>query len=232
MKTRLPLIIAAILLTLTSCTVTESLSIEGAGGTSSAEVHVEPFFIDVLADFAEFLPEDSSDIMDSSFDGFVSELERKGAVNSPSYVKAGSNDYTLTFSYDSISQFAGAYKLEGQTLLSQKEHSFSFYLDIGNYDELKSLVSFLNDPNFEVYGPEYNQGMSEEDYLDMIYFLLGEEGPEAIRNGLITLIIEVPGTVTGTVNAEMVDGSTVKASFPLIDLLLLAEPISFSVDWD
>ena len=38
--------------------------------------------------------------------------------------------------------------------------------------------------------------MSEDDYLDMIYFLLGEDGPDAIRNGLISVTMNVPGTLT------------------------------------
>lgn len=232
MKTRLPLLLLALLALLTSCAVTESLTLDGTGGSSSADVHVEPFFVDVLSDFAEFLPDENTNIMDSSIDGFVSELARKEAVDDPSYTKTGENDYLIVFSYGSLAQFSEAYRLEDQSLLSQKEHSFSFYLDIDNYGELKSLVSFLRDPNFEVYGPEYNQGMSEEDYLDMIYFLLGEEGPDAIRNGLVTIILETPGRVTKTVNAEKTGESAVKASFPLIDLLLLNEPISFSVEWD
>lgn len=231
MKTRLCLLAASLAL-LTCCTVTETLALSGEGGSSAADIHVEPFFVDVLYDFAEFLPEEGVNLMDASLDGFIEDLEERQAVNSPGYVKTGENDYVLTFNYSSLSQFAAAYKLDGQTLLAQENNSFSFYLDIDNYGELKRIVSFLRDPNFEVYGPEYNQGMSEEDYLDMIYFLLGEEGPDAISTGQVTIIIEVPGTVTETVNAEQLGPSAVKASFPLIDFLLLNEPISFSAKWN
>ena len=95
-----------------------------------------------------------------------------------------------------------------------------------------TIVPFLADPNFEVYGPEYNQGMSEADYLDMIYFLLGEEGPDAISNGNVTINLTVPGTVTETVNAEKISDNTISYSFPVISFLLLSEPLSFSVQWE
>ena len=74
--------------------------------------------------------------------------------------------------------------------------------------------------------------MSEEDYLDMIYFLLGEDGPEAIRNGQVTMDITVPGTITATEGCEAIDSNTIRFSFPIIDFLLLNEPISFSAEWN
>ena len=233
MKTRLPLLLAASLILLSSCAVTENLALSMPGGSCEAGIHVAPFFLDVLYDFAEFLPEDADEnLMDASMDGFVAELERKQAVTEPAYVKTGEYDYILTFSYESLDQFSSAYGIEDQTLLTQDGNSFSFYLDIDNYAELKSIVSFLRNPNFEVYGPDYNQGMSEEDYLDMIYFLLGEEGPDAISEGTITAVITVPGTVVSAERAEIIDERTISSSFPLIDFLLLAEPISFSVTWN
>ena len=222
----------AVILSLASCTVTEDLSLSGNGGTSYAYIHVEDFFIDVLNDFSTFIPESSETIMDSAVRTFSEQLDAIEAVTSVSWEKTGSNDYTLSFSYSDLAQLLQGMGAEEQTLLRQEGNSLSFHLDIGSYQELKRIVPFLADPNFEVYGPEYNQGMSEADYLDMIYFLLGEDGPDAISNGLVTLSIAVPGTITETVNCTAADGSTALFSFPIIDFLLLNEPISFSVSWE
>ena len=121
---------------------------------------------------------------------------------------------------------------ENQSLFTLSDDSLSFYLDINNYPELKAIVPFLADQNFEVYGPEYNQGMSEADYLDMIYFLLGEDGPEAITNGVMEININVPGTITAADGCRIAGTNTAVFTFPIIDFLLLNTPLSFSVAWE
>ena len=189
-------------------------------------------FVDVLADFAEFLPEDNASIMDDAVQSFGNDLAGRDAVLSAVTAKTGENEYSVDFSVSDISTFIGSFGIENQSLFTLTDGSFAFHLDISNYGELKEIVPFLADPNFEVYGPEYNQGMSDADYLEMISFLLGEDGPEAIRNGLVTVRISVPGTITATENAEAVDSSTAEFSFPIISFLLLNDPISFSIGWE
>ena len=222
----------AVILSLASCTVTEDLSLSGNGGTSYADIHVEDFFIDVLNDFSTFIPESSETIMDSAVRTFSEQLDAIESVTSVSWEKTGSNDYTLSFSYSDLAQLLQGMGAEEQTLLRQEGNSLSFHLDIGSYQELKRMVPFLADPNFEVYGPEYNQGMSEEEYLEMISFLLGEEGPDAISHGLVSMEITVPGTITAVENAEKTGDSTAVFSFPIISFLLLNEPLSFSIEWE
>ena len=116
-------------------------------------------------------------------------------------------------------------------MLRVSDKSLSFYVDIDNFDELTKIVPFLADPNFEVYGPMYNQGTTEEDYLDMIYYLLGEEGPDAIANGEVSIIVSVPGNITRVSNATKVSYNKARFTFPIIDFLLLNEPLTFTVDW-
>ena len=118
------------------------------------------------------------------------------------------------------------------TLITETENSFSFFVDINNFEELTKIVPFLADPNFEVYGPLYNQGMTEEEYLDMIYYLLGEEGPDAIKNGEVKVNIEVPGTISSVEGAVKTGDRKAEFKFPIIDFLLLNKPISFKVSWN
>ena len=222
----------AVILSLASCTVTEDLSLSGNGGTSYADIHVEDFFIDVLNDFSTFIPESSETIMDSAVRTFSEQLDAIESVTSVSWEKTGSNDYTLSFSYSDLAQLLQGMGAEEQTLLRQEGNSLSFHLDIGSYQELKRMVPFLADPNFEVYGPEYNQGMSEADYLDMIYFLLGEDGPDAVANGSVSVRISVPGTIVSASGCEIVADDAAIFSFPIIDFLLLNEPMAFSLEWE
>ena len=225
-------ILIALLFILSSCTVTETLDVSASGpGSSAADIKVEQFFINVLYDFAEFLPEDNESIMDSAIDDFSNQLTSLPSITAASAEKTGENQYALSFDYTDIPAVLADFGVTEQSLFEITENSFAFHLDISNYPELKSIVPFLADPNFEVYGPEFNQGMSEADYLEMISFLLGEEGPDAISNGNITINLNVPGTITDAQNAEIIDENTISYSFPVIKFLLLAEPLSFSVSW-
>ena len=222
----------AITMLLASCTVTESITLDSQSGLESvSDIKAEEFFVSVLEDFAEFLPENGKSIMDSSVESFAGQLSEKDGVTAASYEKTGENTYLLSFSASDIDTVLSSFGAAEQSLINRDEKSFSFYLDINNYPELKTIVPFLADPNFEVYGPEYNQGMSEADYLEMIYFLLGEEGPDAISNGEVTINITVPGTITSVENAEQISENTISYSFPVIAFLLLSQPLSFSASW-
>ncbi len=218
------------MLSLSGCSVTETIGISDEI-SSSSEIQVADFFVDVLYDFSQFLPENDESIMDSAIESFAVQLSESGAVSTASSEKTGENQYILEFSFSDADSFLSSFGVENQSLITVTDNSFAFDLSISNYPELKSIVPFLADPNFEVYGPEYNQGMSDADYLEMISFLLGEEGPSAIENGMVEVIINVPGTITETVNAGIIDSDTVSFRFPIIRFLLLSEPISFSVSW-
>ena len=233
MRKFVPLILLVTALLLTGCQVTEDLTMDTSqSGRSFTAIHVEQFFIDVLEDFAEFLPENNESMMDSAIRGYASELEGTEAISDVSWASLGDNKYTVSFSFSGISELLEEMGAENQSLFTLSENSMSFYLDINNYPELKAVVPFLADQNFEVYGPEYNQGMSEADYLDMIYFLLGEDGPEAITNGVININIEVPGNVVSTAGCTQTGDSSVSYTFPIIDFLLLGEPLAFTVEWE
>ena len=156
----LSILLMAVLL-LASCTVTESMTINNQNSFGSvSEIKAEPFFVSVLEDFAEFLPENGKSIMDSSIEGFAGQLGETAGAEAVSYEKTGENEYTLAFSTNDLTTLLGSFGAADQSFVKIGENSFSFYLDINNYPELKTIVPFLADPNFEVYGPEYNQGMS------------------------------------------------------------------------
>ncbi|MFA5699527.1 MAG: hypothetical protein WC954_07320, partial [Sphaerochaeta sp.] len=97
--------------------------------------------------------------------------------------------------------------------------------------QLVPIIPFLADDNFEAFGPLYNQGLSADDYLEMISFMLGEEGPPAIEQSTITLLLETPSPIKTMSSGRKIDSTTFEFSFPLIDFLLLAEPMTFTVTW-
>ena len=109
----------AITMLLASCTVTESLVVESDGGIcSSSDIHVEQFFIDVLEDFSEVLPEDDSSIMDNAMESFGNGLAGMAAVASSSTEKTGENEYLVSFAVDDIDALLSEFGVEEQSLIA------------------------------------------------------------------------------------------------------------------
>ena len=226
-------LVLATSLLLFGCTVTEMASVSsGTKGTSLTDIYVEDYFIDVLTDFAEFMPSSDESIMDSAISTFASQLNDAPSATSVAAVKSDGNNYSVYFDFSSFEKLAG--ELSGgksNTIIKQSANSLSFYVDINNYEELEAVVPFLADPNIEVFLAKYNIGYSEEDYMDMIVFSLGEEAPESLRNSMITINIQLPGKVTSITGAVKTSDTSVRYAFRLIDFLLLSSPLSFNVTW-
>ena len=223
-----------LLILLSSCTVTENLTLKtGYSGSSKSDVTVDPFFLSVLEDFSSFSAGEGYTIMDDAMVGFADKVNSSSSASDVSIVSDGEGKrYVISFDYSSlVSLMKDLNDGEGNTLLSVTSSSFSFNLSLDNYSELKSVIPFLSDSNFEVYGPEYSNGMTEEEYKEMITFLLGDESPEALENSTVSITITTPGNITSVTGAVKTGARTAVFTFPVIDFLLLNEPISFTVKW-
>ncbi len=231
-------LIASLLLLLlfltSSCVVTEQLSFNSSGyNNSKYDFTVEDFFIAVLEDFSEFAPEDQdSSLMDSAIRDFDRALRYSNTTNNVYIEKLSDNAYEGRFNFMDLDRlFYDLGAGNDQSLLKKSNNSLIFNLSMDNYDQLVPVIPFLADENFEAFGPVYNQGLSEGDYLEMISFMLGEEGPPAIEKSTITLRIATPKPIKSFTNGKKVGANLYEFSFPLIDFLLLADPITFSVNW-
>lgn len=224
-----------LLLLLAGCTVTQSFMASTADqGESFTSITVDQFFLDVLEDLSDVVPTQDYSIMDQTVLSFANQVYASGASSDTSLVRTDKDGkgYLLTFHYTSLKKLCSdLMKIGNHTLLQVGDHSISISLSMENYAELKTVIPFLSDPNFEVYGPEYSNGMSEEEYLEMIGFLLDERGPEAVKNSSITVAIETPSSIKEMNNMKQLNDKAASCTFPITDALLLNEPITFSVSW-
>jgi len=230
---RVSALLATILL-FAGCTVTQQLSFkERASNRASFDFSAEDFFIAVLEDFSDFIPpEGEQDLMDKAIGDFEVALMRSSTTSEVTLTKLSENAWSGSFAFEDLKRLfvdlgAGA----NQTLLTLTGNSLTFFLSMENYEQLVPVIPFLADPNFEAFGPLYNQGLSEDDYLEMISFMLGDEGVPAIQSSVITLIVETPRPIKSFSGGTKTGERTYAFSFPLIDFLLLAKPITFSVNW-
>ncbi|MDC7245515.1 MAG: hypothetical protein PQJ47_06340 [Sphaerochaetaceae bacterium] len=241
MRRQFQLLITSVLLILsltTGCVMQQGLSLtEDQSGWATVDLSVYDFFSTILEDFAPF-DEDMADtsVIEQSVDDFVVQLDNAPSTSEASAMKIKDNSYFIDFTFSSLNGILNDLANQNQqTLLTVKESKNStrleFYLDLDNYPQLTEIVPFLADENFETFGPLYNQGMNEADYLEMISYILGEEGPDAIRESVISLRLTAPDPIESYEGGILEDDTTIRFDIPLIDILLLAEPITFYAQW-
>ena len=227
-----------ILILLSSCVVQQNLNIiTDQGGWATTDLYVNDFFLGVLEDFEPFYEDlKTKSIMDAVVDDFVDNLHSTTSASAIGSIKIGDNSYFIDFDFSSLEKLLNELnKKEEQSIFRivkrGSQTSLNFYLDIKNYPQLVKMVPFLADPNFETFGPLYNEGMSEQEYLEMISYILGEEGPSATDESVISLRVTLPKIILSHSNGTKESPNSIRFDIPLIDFLLLAKPITFSVSW-
>jgi len=237
-RTLAALCIVLTLFILSSCVMQQGLSMTRTGsGWATTDLYVYDFFLNVLEDFEPFTPEErDKSIMDASVDDFVQQLHETRSATDVASMKIGENGYFIDFVFTSLEDLLrDLNRREPQSIVriteSRSETTLKFYLDLDNYPQLTRIIPFLADPNFETFGPLYNEGMSEEEYLDMISYILGEEGPPSIEDSVISLRITTPTVIKRHEGGVKESPNSIRFDIPLIEFLLLAEPIQFSATW-
>ena len=211
---------------LCSCTVTETLTVSG---TSETKVVCDGWFLDVMGDMASFGDGDGKTVMDETMGavgGTVRDMEGIGDVRL--YGAADGTEYRLVVDVDNLGAVA---KEVGGDLVEYKPGKMKFRLDMDTYGAIEKLVPALSTPELEVYGPRYSNGMSEEEYLDMMTFLLGDGVGEIIENSYIELNVKVPGVITKAEGLEKKSDDIAALKIRLLDILVLDEPVDFELRW-
>lgn len=230
---RLFLILSITFFLLASCSVTQSFTLSNNGGSSSSDIKVDQFFLDVLEDFSDFTPQGDYSLMDEAMLNFSDRLSASSSSSNVILRTDGkSTRYIISLDFTSLEKLVTDLNGgKGNTILSITDNKMTLNLSYDNYEELESVIPFLSDPNFEVYGPRYSYGMSEEEYMDMISFLLGEEGPTVLSKSYVSIEIETPGDITSVKGAMKTGSRKAVYSFPVVDFLTLNKPLTFTIQW-
>lgn len=219
------------ILIITSCTTSENMTIRNGSTTSSTSLVIDDFFSLLLEDFEPFTGSSGDDIMKNGLLNTIGVISKTKEVEDIELSKDG-NNYTLSFETKDLDELLT--KLNNNkknTILKMDSSSVSFSLSMDNYNELKDVIPLLNDKNFEVYGPEYSYGMSEDEYKEMISYLLGSEAVVSLEKSYVTISFSTPSTIKEYKNITKTGNNTVEYKFPIIDFLLLNKCIEFSFSW-
>lgn len=226
---------AAAVLLLAACAVRQEASINRDGsGSIRFRVELTPFFVDYIRDMAEVSGEKQIE------QGRIFDLEgiRRGFEERPGVKvtrlaspKPEVLEGELAFR-DVEAVFRGESQLTQAGVISFTRRgnakTLRLYLDRKNFAQVERLLPILDNPLFASLGPRENEGVTEAEYLDMMAFAMGDEGPAGIKSSAIELKVNVQGRLVSQSGGQPKDGG-VLFRVPLIRVLLLDTPLDYSL---
>jgi hypothetical protein len=108
--------------------------------------------------------------------------------------------------------------------------SLKIHLDRKNFAQLSDVFPGLSGPVFQGLAPQENDQTTEADYLDMIQFSLGPDGPALLKQSFIDLVVKPEGQILDQTGGT-VAGGAVTFHIPLLRVLVLDKPLDYSVTW-
>lgn len=87
----------------------------------------------------------------------------------------------------------------------------------------------LNNPLIANFGPSASEGLTDEEYLDMMEFVLGEQSRAGIKSSSLELTIHVEGSIIEQKGGRLADKNTAVYLIPMLPALMLKEPLEYSL---
>ena len=224
-----------------SCTIHDEITVyPDDSGFSVFEIVIDEFFLEVLDDYSEFLPEEEADLSRLDAATLESEILAWEYVTSADVRSADETYFEGEFEFTDaryVLQRAEDLQEEVEQIdvfsyeASGRTQQITIHIDIDNYSQLEDLAPILKDPAFSTFGPEENRDVTEEEYYEMVSYMLGEEGPDKIRGSEIRIVVHTTRPIIRQRGGRVVNPRQVVFTIPLIEFLLLHEPLQFSVTW-
>jgi len=221
---------------LSTCAIKQKATVEVDGsGAASFRIELEAFYLDALLDMASL--EEGSTI---AAEGRIFDTKRIAeaidnkqslqlvAIDSPEpRVLEGSvvfRDVEEVFKNQTELSSAGVISFDrrGGT------NTITVHIDRENFNDIFEFLALRNNPLFETFGPEQNEHTTEEEYMEMVEFMLGEDGPPSLIASFIEVEVNVKGKILSQTGGQ-VKGSGVLFRIPLIRVLLLDQPLDYSI---
>ena len=220
-----------------SCTIKQEAVVAPDGsGSVSFHFEVQQFFADTIMDMADFSGDEEA-FKDGKF--FDVEKTREGfmemeEVTLLSLSSPSPNVLEGEFSFDDVEAvFRSEEELTQAGIISISrsggKSTLKVHLDNKNFRQISAFSPALENPLFEMFGPQENDDTTEEEYLEMIEFAFGEEGVRGLKASTVELAVTVQGDLVSQKGGKIKGKNQVVFTIPLIDFLLLQEPMDYSI---
>ena len=234
---------------ITSCSVNQEINLKFDGSADAKiEVTIQKVFMDYLFALAEIAGEDSlpAGVL---FD--VQEVEKaittRPGLNVNSIENPKPEILKLDLSLEDVEKVFDTNSTDSEktpattesaektivkpiiSLTGTNQRTLNIHLDSSNYHQLTTLFPVLDNPLIASMGPQPNSIISESEYLEMMVFLLGENGPKAIKESEVNLTIKIEGSIVSHSDGELISSDSLLFEIPLLSILVLNDPINYEI---
>ncbi|MFP4563367.1 MAG: hypothetical protein ACLFRY_08645 [Spirochaetia bacterium] len=229
--------VLSILTASTSCVIRQEALLRPDGsGAVSFDFKVEPYFIDTAREMAELsseggLPE--GDIF--NIPKIREDFAEKDEVVLREVESTGTGRLEGYFTFEDISKvFASQEELTEAGIISLTSSGENTIMRVRlnkrNYGQISTLFPVVDNPLFEMFGPQEGEDITEEEYVEMVELAFGEASARGLRRSSIELKVDIEGTVVGQTGGR-IQGKSVIFKIPLIKVLLLDEPLEYTIEF-
>lgn len=221
---------------LASCTVSQTLIIADDGsGTLATHAEVSPLLRDYLASLADISgnpgPLKEGRVFDAAairkdFQSRPGIVVRKAATPTPASLD-------LELGFDSLQDV-----VRGQDALASAgalvvvdagdTRTLRLHLDRATWGQLAALFPPLRDPLIAQLGPQGTGRVTDDDYLSMIRFSMGDDAPGLLKKSFVTLTVQPQGEILSQ-SGGIVNGNSVVFRIPVLRVLVLDRPLDYAV---
>jgi hypothetical protein len=220
-----------------SCTIKQEASVARDGsGRVTFRFEVQQFFADTIIDMAAFSGDEEA-FQDGKFfdvEKTREEFREMEAIDLVSLSSPSPNVMEGEFTFDDVEAvFKSEEELTQSGIITFNrrggESTLKVHLDNKNFRQVSAFSPALNNPLFEMFGPQENDDTTEEEYLEMIEFAFGEEGVTGLKASSVELLVTVQGDLVSQTGGKKIGENQVLFTIPLIDFLLLQKPLDYAI---
>lgn len=205
-------------------------------GTASVEINLKSFVLPTIEDLAEISPDVDPDEMLNP-DKIREQMEENPEVSNVRASRPQKNRIILDFDFGSVErlfsqteedvQSSGLIRIEDQG----DQMKLTLTVNKNTYRAFSHLIPNLDDPTMAALAPDPDMVVEESEYLDMIEFFFGEDGPAGVLDSSLDMTINVNGTILDQKGGTKIDSNTVEFKVPLIRVLLLDTDLVYSLSY-
>ncbi len=205
-------------------------------GTANIEIILKKFVLTTIKDLAEI----SSVDPDESFnpDVIAKSMMENPDITNVVASRPTENKIKIKFDFNNIQtmfeESDKEIKDSGLITISNDGDKTILTLSInkGTYKGISSLIPQIDDPAMSALLPNpEDDDATETEYLEMIEYMFGDEGPSGVMDSSLNLVININGTIIEQIGGKELNKSKVEFNIPLIRILLLDQDLTYSVTY-
>jgi hypothetical protein len=231
------MLFTALTVALAACSVNQTLVIKADGsGTASVRVVTTKLLRDYVLDLqqATGTPTPAGG---SIYDvpKLQKELSARPGITVKKIASPSPDVLEVELAYRSVDEVYGSVesvKKSGILVYAESggQKSLKVHIDRKNFKDLAAVFPAMNSAAFEGIAPQEQDTITESEYLEMIEFTLGKDGPAAVKASFFDLVVKPEGVIVSQTGGTVANGA-VTFRIPLIRLLVLDKPLDYSLSW-